>query len=155
MKRSIIVIIVILIIAAALVGVFLLKGGKLAANPSPTPSPTHTPSPTMTPTSSPSSSASPMPSQSPSQSSQTTSNIAITNFAFNPATVTVKKGTVLTWTNNDSVGHSVTETDSQPGPASSTLAQGKSYSFTFSAVGTFHYHCSVHPDMTGTVVVTD
>src|SRR5476651_2588013 len=130
MKRSIIVIIVILIIAAAIVGVYVLKGGKPAASPSPTPSPTTTPSPAASPSTSPMSPASPSPAQSPSQSAQTTSNISITNFAFNPATVTVKKGTIVTWTNKDSVGHTVTETDAQAGPGSSLLAQGKSYSFT-------------------------
>jgi plastocyanin len=92
------------------------------------------------------------PSSSPAQS---TDKVTISNFAFSPANITVKKGTTVTWTNQDSVGHTVTETDSQTGPASSTLSKGQSYSFTFNAAGTFKYDCSIHPYMTGIVTVTD
>ena len=94
-----------------------------------------------------------------SQNSNTTpaatNAVTIQNFAFNPSNITVKKGTTVTWTNNDSTTHTVTETDSQTGPDSGDLSPGKSYSFTFNATGTFHYHCSIHPSMTGTVIVTD
>jgi plastocyanin len=155
MKRLVTAIIVILVVVAAILGLYTLKGGKLVPAPSPSPSPASTPSPTSSPSSTPVSSTSPSPSQNPSQAGQTASSVSITNFAFNPATVTVKKGTVVTWTNRDSAGHSVTETDTQAGPGSNVLAQGKSYSFTFEQTGTFHYHCSVHPDMIGTVIVTD
>jgi plastocyanin len=96
----------------------------------------------------------------PSSSTQeaapvTSDTVAIADMAFSPANITVKKGTAVTWTNNDTVGHDVTETDGKDGPKSSTLSKGESYSFTYTTVGTFKYHCSIHPDMTGTVTVTE
>lgn len=96
-------------------------------------------------------------SQSPAASAAptATSTVTIDNFAFSPAAITVKKGTTVTWTNNDSTTHTVTETDGQNGPQSSNLATGKSYSFTYNTVGTFKYHCSIHPSMTGSVTVTE
>ncbi len=84
-----------------------------------------------------------------------TNSVSIDNFAFSPASVTVKKGTAVTWTNEDSVAHTVTETDGQSGPNSGSLATGKTYSFTYNTAGTFKYHCAIHPEMTGTVTVTD
>jgi plastocyanin len=86
---------------------------------------------------------------------QATDKVTISNFSFSPASITVKKGTAVTWTNHDSVAHTVVETDGQTGPQSQDIANGQSYSFTYNTVGTFHYHCSIHPDMTGQVVVTD
>lgn len=83
-----------------------------------------------------------------------TDTVAIQNFAFSPATITVKVGTKVTWTNKDSAAHTVTG-DTNDGPASGTLAQNASYSFTFSKAGTFKYACSIHPDMKGTVIVTN
>ncbi len=80
------------------------------------------------------------------------SSVAIQNFAFSPTTIKVKKGTTVTWTNNDSVGHTVTAT-SGGGFDSGTLDSGQSYSFTFTAAGTFSYKCNIHPDMMGTVIV--
>lgn len=93
--------------------------------------------------------------QSQSSGPTATNSVTITNFAFSPADITVKKGTTVIWTNQDSVSHTVRETDGQTGPNSSTLSQGKSYSFTYDTTGTFKYHCSIHPDMTGTVTVTE
>ena len=84
-----------------------------------------------------------------------TNSVAIQNFAFSPADITVKKGTTVTWTNKDSTTHTVTETDSQTGPDSGDVASVKSYSFTFDTAGTFHYHCSIHTEMVGTVTVTE
>lgn len=82
-----------------------------------------------------------------------TNNVTIHNFAFSPAAITVKVGTVVTWTNQDSIAHTVTETDGLSGPASGNVNPGSSFSFTFRAPGTYHYHCSIHPEMTGTVTV--
>lgn len=83
-----------------------------------------------------------------------TDTVAIQNFAFSPETITVKVGAKVTWTNKDSAAHTVTG-DSDDGPASGTLAQGASYSFTFNKAGTFSYECSIHPNMKGTVIVTN
>lgn len=83
-------------------------------------------------------------------------SVTIQNFAFTPSSITVKKGTKVTWTNKDNVTHTVNETDGQSGgPNSGDIAPGASYSFTFSTVGTFNYHCAIHPSMLGKVVVTE
>jgi len=79
--------------------------------------------------------------------------VTIANFAFAPATLTVKVGTTVTWTNQDSAAHTVT---SDTGIFDSgNLPQGKSFSYTFAAAGTYPYHCTYHAMMTATVVVTN
>lgn len=93
-------------------------------------------------------------SSSQNQSAQATNLVTIQNFAFNPPSITVKAGTTVTWTNKDSVAHTVTETDGQTGPSSSDVNPNGTYTFTFSKPGTYHYHCSIHPEMVGTVTVT-
>lgn len=83
--------------------------------------------------------------------SATTNKIVIQNFAFTPSKPTVKAGTTVTWTNNDSTPHDVTSADG-PGTdatttslfASGELAQGKTFSFTFKKAGTYYYVCQVH-----------
>lgn len=86
---------------------------------------------------------------------QAVDKVSIINFAFSPAAITVKKGTTVTWTNNDSANHTVTETDSLSGPKSSSLVTGQSYTFMFTTAGSYHYNCSIHPNMVGTVTVTE
>jgi len=88
------------------------------------------------------------------QPSAATNSVTIQNFAFSPASITVHKGTKVTWTNKDTIAHTVTESDGQAGPASGDLDPNASYSFTFTKTGTFQYHCAIHPGMTGTVTVT-
>jgi plastocyanin len=78
--------------------------------------------------------------------------VSIKNFAFDPAMVSVKAGTTVTWINNDSVSHTVTS-DSGNFLNSATLAPGESFSFTFATPGTESYHCAIHPMMKGTVTV--
>jgi amicyanin len=82
--------------------------------------------------------------------------VEIEDFAFSPATITVKKGTTVTWTNRDSVSHTVTpdqETDAFKG--SELLGKDESYSFTFNVAGTYSYFCKPHPQMKAKVVVTE
>lgn len=81
------------------------------------------------------------------------SSVSIANMAFSPSTITVKKGTAVTWTNNDSTTHNVTAGNN--GFSSGSLAPGKTFSFTFDKAGSFSYTCTIHPSMKGTVVVTD
>jgi plastocyanin len=92
--------------------------------------------------------------QSSNSTPETTNTVSIEGFAFNPGNITVKKGTTVTWTNNDSIAHTVTESDDKNGPDSDTLQPGKTYEFTYAQTGTFQYKCTLHPDMTGTVTVT-
>ena len=75
--------------------------------------------------------------------------VSIQNFAFDPATLTVKKGTEVIWTNNDSAPHKI-QSDSF---SSKTLGQGTSFSFTFNEAGNFDYFCAIHPSMTGRIIV--
>ena len=80
--------------------------------------------------------------------------VAIQNFTFAPQTLTVKAGTKVTWTNNDSTPHTVTSTD---GPSTSAspnglfdsgqLVSGASFSFTFAKAGTYYYECTIHASM--------
>lgn len=80
--------------------------------------------------------------------------IAIKNFAFDPGSLTVKAGTTVTWTNQDSVPHIVASDTGSPVPfTSGSLPNGAPYSFTFKQAGTYTYHCSIHPSMKGTIVV--
>ena len=77
--------------------------------------------------------------------------VVMKNFAFDPPTVTIKVGESVTWTNQDSVSHTV---DADNGEfTSNDLANGATFSFTFDKAGSYPYHCSIHPTMKGTVVV--
>ena len=78
-----------------------------------------------------------------------TASVSISGFAFDPATITISKGSTVTWVNNDAVAHTITGADFDSG----TLDSGKSYSHKFDSAGTFEYHCAIHPSMKGTVVV--
>jgi len=75
----------------------------------------------------------------------------IKDFSFQPEVLKVKVGAKVTWTNGDTVAHTVTaDTNSF---ASGNLQPGGSISFTFTRPGTYAYHCSIHPSMHGSVVV--
>ncbi|HYU50993.1 MAG TPA: plastocyanin/azurin family copper-binding protein [Candidatus Limnocylindria bacterium] len=80
------------------------------------------------------------------------SAVTIQNLAFNPPTLTVKVGTEVTWTNQDSAAHTVTFDTG--GATSDNLAQGATYKQTFSSAGTLAYHCKIHAFMTATITVT-
>lgn len=80
-------------------------------------------------------------------------HVNIDGFAFEPDTITVKKGATVTWTNLDSAEHTATSDDGLFD--SGLLAKGESWSFTFEEVGSYGYYCIPHPFMTGTVVVTE
>jgi len=77
--------------------------------------------------------------------------VEVRNFAFNPANTMAVRGTRVTWTNRDSVAHTVTSTS--PGFDSGRLAPGQGFSFVFTQAGTFNYICSIHPYMTAVIVV--
>jgi len=77
--------------------------------------------------------------------------VAIDNFTFNPQNITVKAGTTVTWTNKDDIPHALAATDRSF--KSKTLDTENHYAFTFTAPGTYPYFCSLHPHMTGTIVV--
>jgi plastocyanin len=77
--------------------------------------------------------------------------VKIDNFSFSPATITVPVGTTVRWTNRDDIPHTVVNDDQKF--ASKTLDTDEQYSYTFTKAGTYGYFCSIHPKMTGKVVV--
>ena len=82
---------------------------------------------------------------------QDSASITIENFAFTPASVTVTAGATVTWTNNDSAPHTATGDGGEFDTGN--IAQGGSASVTFDTPGTYTYHCSIHPNMTATIIV--
>jgi plastocyanin len=77
--------------------------------------------------------------------------VKVDNFSFGPATLTVAVGTTVTWTNRDDIPHTVVSTDKVF--KSKVLDTDEKFSFTFAKAGTYPYFCSIHPKMTGSVVV--
>jgi plastocyanin len=82
-----------------------------------------------------------------------TTEVKIDNFSFTPVTLTVTAGTTVTWTNRDDIPHTVVSTDDPKTFKSKVMDTDENFSFTFTKPGTYAYFCSVHPKMTGTVVV--
>jgi plastocyanin len=90
--------------------------------------------------------------------------VSIADYSYTPATLTVKAGTTVTWSNNGSVGHTVTSdvsafnsgTLSGPmGDGYGGMTAGASFAHTFSSAGTYGYHCAIHGvTMSGTITVT-
>jgi plastocyanin len=79
------------------------------------------------------------------------SAVQIGNFTFKAQVLTVRPGTTVTWTNADDIPHTVT---SNTGVfKSKVLDSGDKFSFTFAKAGQFGYFCSLHPHMTGTIIV--
>jgi len=79
--------------------------------------------------------------------------VSITSAGFQPNALSVKVGTTVTWTNNDSAAHTVTS-DTAGIFDSGAINGGQTFQFTFSTAGTFTYHSTSDPSMTGTVTVT-
>ena len=77
--------------------------------------------------------------------------VAIDNFTFGPQIVTVKAGDTVIWTNRDDIPHTVTASNLKF--KSKALDTDDKFSFTFTVPGTYKYFCSLHPHMTGTIVV--
>jgi plastocyanin len=82
----------------------------------------------------------------------TPTSVVIKNFAFSPSTLTVRKGSTVTWTNDGGVGHTVSATDRSF--TSRELQHGATFQFTFDTPGSHAYICAIHPDMMGTITVT-
>lgn len=79
--------------------------------------------------------------------------VAMAQYAFAPAALTVHVGDTITWTNQDQAPHDVTTTSAPVPLHSPTLATGQSWTYTFSQPGTYAYICSIHPDMRAQIVV--
>jgi len=77
--------------------------------------------------------------------------VKIDNFSFGPAALTVTVGTAVTWTNRDDIPHTVVSRDAVF--KSKVLDTDDKFSFKFDKAGTYPYFCSIHPKMTGKVIV--
>jgi amicyanin len=80
-----------------------------------------------------------------------TAQVKIDNFTFGPVELTVAAGTTVTWINRDDIPHTVVSVDKVF--KSSALDTDESFTYTFTQPGTYPYFCSIHPKMTGKVVV--
>ncbi len=146
MKKSVLIsIVVAILLVVAGVGAWLLFG----ANRTSAPADTQTPA------------AQTLPEESKPAEETLAADVSvdIRGMAFSPAQVKVKKGSKVTWTNQDSVGHNVVSKDlNNTGglPAShALLSKGQTFSMTFEQLGTFTYGCMPHPAMRGTVEVVE
>jgi plastocyanin len=90
----------------------------------------------------------------PSAAAQSTVNVTIKSYSFNPGTIKVVIGVnnTVVWTNEDAVKHTVTSDNGSWGSPGG-LSPGGTYTYTFMSPGTYPYHCSIHTFMTGTVIV--
>lgn len=87
------------------------------------------------------------------QTKPSTVDVKIDNFSFGPQSLTVPVGTTVTWTNGDDIPHTVVSTDDAKTFKSKVLDTDEKFSFTFTKAGTYPYFCSIHPKMTGKVIV--
>jgi plastocyanin len=78
-------------------------------------------------------------------------SVGIENFAFAPADVTAAVGETITWTNSDSAPHTATLDDGACDTGN--IAQNASAGLVFDAAGTYPYHCTIHPNMKGTITI--
>jgi plastocyanin len=85
------------------------------------------------------------------QPSEAAAEVKIDNFVFGPQTITVPVGSTVTWTNKDDIPHTTVSTDGVF--KSKVMDTDEKFSFKFTKAGTYSYFCSVHPKMTGKVVV--
>jgi len=85
------------------------------------------------------------------QPSTANAAVKIDNFVFGPQAITVPVGTTVTWTNSDDIPHTAVSTDGVF--KSKVMDTDEKFSYTFTKAGTYSYYCSIHPKMTGQVVV--
>ncbi len=78
--------------------------------------------------------------------------VVIDHHRFSPNSITIATGATVTWTNRDSAPHTVTSSGGEFSK-SPVLKQGQTFSNTFTTAGTFSYSCSIHPEMTGKIIV--
>jgi plastocyanin len=101
--------------------------------------------PTDTPASTPAATATPVPNG---------PKVTIPGLKFDPASLTVKVGSTVTWNNSSGIAHTVTSDAGSALTFDGGVDAGQSFSFTFTKPGTYKYHCSIHATMHGTIVVT-
>ncbi len=78
-------------------------------------------------------------------------DVKIDNFSFGPQIISVPAGTTVTWTNHDDIPHTAVSTEGVF--KSKVMDTDEKFSYTFTKPGTYNYYCTIHPKMTGAVVV--
>jgi len=125
----------------------ILISGCVTTTPAPTPTMTATPTAAVTET------ATATATPATTAPSTNTASVNIQNFNFVPAAVSVTSGTTVTWTNGDTVPHTVTSVTGAFD--SGSISPGATWSYTFNQTGSFEYSCTIHPSIPhGTVTVT-
>jgi plastocyanin len=124
--------------------------GSSKKSATPTPGVTTAPAATATKAPQATAAATSAPTSTPGAAAKSAS-VAIKDFEFTPATVTIAVGGTVTWTNNGPSTHTVAADDGSFDRGH--LSQGKTFSHTFQTAGTFSYHCGIHPFMKATVIV--
>ena len=83
-------------------------------------------------------------------------HVSMRNYAYHPSTLTVKSGSTVTWTNDETsnIPHTVTRTTNR-GPVSGIIWPGQTFTHTFTQSGSYAYRCELHPEMRGTVTVVE
>ncbi|MEW6475786.1 MAG: cupredoxin domain-containing protein [Actinomycetota bacterium] len=79
--------------------------------------------------------------------------VTIVNFQFQPKSLTVRAGTAVKWTNEDTAVHSIKDTSALNTPVSADMGKGETFSITYGQPGSYSYICGIHQYMTGTVQV--
>jgi plastocyanin len=115
-------------------------GGGTATTSTPTPAPTATTAP-----------STPSPTPTIAQVKIVEAN---EKYAFSPATLTIKVGTQIVWTNTSDAPHTVTSDMAGVFGTTGNITQNQTFMFTFTSAGTFAYHCNIHPYMKATITVT-
>jgi plastocyanin len=87
------------------------------------------------------------------QATPASTSVAISKFAFAPATLTIGRGQSVTWTNADAVDHTVTSAGGATTWDSGPLGAGASFTQLFDQAGSYSYACTIHPFMRATVTV--
>ena len=143
------------LLAFAAMIVLAACGGTTTTGTTPTPAPAGN-TPTPTPTTAPAGNT-PTPTATPSGPTKAVSiSTATGTFGFGPASITIKVGTTVIWTNNTGAPHTVTSDDGttfDSGINTPIAANGGTFSFTFTKAGSFTYHCQIHPFMKATIIV--
>ena len=85
------------------------------------------------------------------QPSAANAGVSIDNFVFGPQTITVPVGATVTWTNKDDIPHTSVSTEGVV--KSKVLDTGEKFSYTLTKAGTYPYYCTIHPKMTGKIIV--
>lgn len=95
-------------------------------------------------------SVSPQSTPQPVSGQSVANTVKISKFSFSPAEMTINKGEKVVWQHDDAVVHTIVSVGNFESP---TLSRGDKFDFTFNQVGEYNYYCSIHPSMTGKIIV--